>query len=405
MRLPLSDYVSNTRDERKHILFLGDLFTGTEDLLLTYLVKILGEEYHCMYYPLPKGPRNAVEHISHLCMSDCLRPDLIVACGTAATIACFKSESKIKKVLIAPYFSTSTMIANILPPKQFKTRIELPSLGKPEYLTLTRQMQTEYRQMEDEIYRQGIQNAETLFFSADVDSSTYADYVNNFGPANIMPAENSFSPDAPECVAKFIREVISAEQEEAMSSEEEIVNDSLLENSPKDELERMEEIHKTLLSKYQAGELERPTSRIRKLVITKSVTPRRESDNKENIHYNTEDMNAFNIIEYLKKEPFDIDEYLQIFDRAWLLSREKEQALVEKAQQGDEEAMNLLLWSEAPRVTNLANQYKHKGASIQELLNVAMSVLQKALMEYDVHNGDPLIKYAVPQMREALEKI
>ena len=407
MRLPLSDYVSNTRDERKHILFLGDLFTGTEDLLLTSLVKILGEEYHCMYYPLPKGPRDAVRRIACMCMIDTLRPDLIVACGTAATIACFKSESKIKKVLITPYFSTSTMIANMLPPKQLKTRIELPSLGKPEYLTLTRQMQTEYRQMEDEIYRQGIQNAEALFFSADIESSLYADYVNNFGPAHIMLADKSFSPDAPECVAKFIREVISAEQEEAMSSEEEIVNDSLPENRPKDELERMEEIHKTLLSKYQAGELERPTSRIRKLVITKSVTPRRESDNKENIHHNTEEMNAFNVIEYLKKEPFDIDEYLQIFDRAWLLSREKEQALVEKAQQGDEEAMNLLLWSKAPFVTNLAKQYtnKGKGASLQQLLNVAMPVLQKAVLEYDVHNEDPLLKYAVPQIREALEQI
>ena len=402
MRLPLN--IKIDRDERKHILFLGDLFTGTEDLLLTSLVKILGEEYYCMYYPLPKGPRNAVEHISHLCMSDCLRPDLIVACGTAATIACFKSESKIKKVLITPYFSTSTMIANMLPPKQFKTRIELPNLGKPEYLTLTRQMQTEYRQMEDEIYRQGIQNAETLFFSADVDSSTYADYVNNFGPANIMPAENSFSPDAPECVAKFIREVISAEQVEPMSSEEEIVNDSLPENRPKDELERMEEIHKTLLSKYRAGELERPSSKIRKLVITKSVTPRRELDNKEIIHHNTEDMEAFNVIEYLKKEPLDIDEYLLMIGRAELLSREEEQALVEKAQQGDEEAMNLLLWSQAPFVTNLANQYKHKGASLQQLLNVAMPVLQKAVMEYDVHNEDPLLKYAVPKMREALEK-
>ena len=405
MRLPLSDYASNTRDERKHILFLGDLFTGTEDLLLTSLVKILGEEYHCMYYPLPKGPRNAVDHVAHLCMSDCLKPDLIVACGTAATIACFKSESKIKKVLITPYFSTSTMIANMLPPKQFKTRIELPNLGKPEYLTLTRQMQTEYRQMEDEIYRQGIRNAEPLFFSADVDSSTYADYVNNFGPANILPAENSFSPDAPECVAKFIREVISAEQVEPMSSEEEIVNDSLLENRPKDELERLNEIHKTLLMKYQAGELERPTSRIRKLVITKSVTPRRELDNKENIHYNTEDMNAFNIIEYLKKEPFDIDEYLLMIGRAELLSCEEEQALVEKAQHGDEEAMNLLLWSNARFVTSLVRQYQNNGSTIQNLLKVAMCALQNVVMEYDVHNEDPLIKCAVPQMRMALEKM
>ena len=429
MRLPLSDYVSNKRDERKHILFLGDLFTGTQDLLLTSLVKSLREEYYCMYEPLPKGPRNAVEHISHLCMSDCLRPDLIVACGTAATIACFKSAKhnygtdtpidvralsdamharhigKIKKVLITPYFSTSTMIANMLPPKQFKTRIELPNLGKPEYLTLTRQMQTEYRQMEDEIYRQGIRNAETLFFSADVDSSTYADYVNNFGPAHIMPAENSFSPDAPECVAKFIREVISAEQVEPISSEEEIVNDSLPENRPKDELERMEEIHKTLLSKYRAGELERPSSKIRKLVITKSVTRRREQDDKELMHHNTEDMNAFNVIEYLKKEPFDIDEYLLMIGRAELLSCDEEQALVEKAQQGDEEAMNLLLWSNACFVTSLANQYKHKGASIQELLNVAMPVLQNAVIAYDVHSDDSLIKHAIPQIRAALEAI
>lgn len=427
MRFPLN--IKIDRDERKHILFLGDLFTGTQDLLLTSLVKILGEEYYCMYEKLPKGPRNAVDHVAHMCMIDTLRPDLIVACGTAATIACFKSAKhnydidtpidvralsdamhasdigKIKKVLITPYFCTSTMIANMLPPKQFKTRIELSNQGKPEYLTLTRQMQTEYRQMDDEIYRQGIQNAEALFFSADIDSSLYADYVNNFGPAHILPADKSFSHDAPECVAKFIREVISVEQKEPMSSEEEIVNDSLLENRPKDELERMEEIHKTLLSKYRAGELERPSSRKRKLVITKSVTSRRELDNKENIHHNTEDMNAFNVIEYLKKEQFDIDEYLLMIGRAELLSREEEQALVEKAQQGDEEAMNLLLWSKAPFVTNLANQYKHKGASIQELLNVAMPVLQKAVMEYDVHNEDPLIKCAVPQMREALEKI
>ena len=116
-------------------------------------------------------------------------------------------------------------------------------------------------------------------------------------------------------------------------------------------------------------------------------------------------MDTFNVREYLKKDSFDIDEYLMMIGRAELLSREEEQALVEKAQQGDEEAMNLLLWSNARFVISLANQYKHKGASIQQLLNVAMPVLQKAVMEYDVHNEDPLIKCAVPQMREALEKI
>jgi DNA-directed RNA polymerase specialized sigma subunit len=117
-------------------------------------------------------------------------------------------------------------------------------------------------------------------------------------------------------------------------------------------------------------------------------------------------MENFNVSEYLRKEPFNIDEFMLLIGRAELLSRADEQALVEKAQQGDEEAMNLLLWSKAPFVTNLANQYtnKGKGASLQQLLNVVMPVLQKAVMEYDVHNEDPLIKYAVPKMREALEK-
>ena len=224
MRFPLN--IKIDRDERKNILFLGDLFTGTQDLLLTPLVKNLGEEYHCTYYPLPKGPRNAVDHVAHLCMSDCLKPDLIVACGTAATIACFKTAEQshgfnisidsihaqeidsIRKVLISPYFSTSNMIANMLPPKQFKTRIELPNLGNPEYLTLTRQMLTEYRQIEDEIYRQGIENAQALFFSSETDKPAYKDYVEHFGPAAVLSAENSFSPEAPDCAAMFIREIL-----------------------------------------------------------------------------------------------------------------------------------------------------------------------------------------------------
>ena len=116
-------------------------------------------------------------------------------------------------------------------------------------------------------------------------------------------------------------------------------------------------------------------------------------------------MDTFNVREYLKKDSFDIDEYLVMIGRAELLSREEEQALVEKAQQGDEEAMNLLLWSNARFVISLANQYKNKGLSIQELLNVAMPALQNVVMVYDAHSGESLIKYAVSQMREALDKI
>ena len=116
-------------------------------------------------------------------------------------------------------------------------------------------------------------------------------------------------------------------------------------------------------------------------------------------------MKTFNVIEYLKKEPFDIDEFLVMLVRAELLSREEVQALVEKAQQGDEEAMNTLLCANARFVTSLVRQYQKNGSTIQNLLKVAMCALQNVVMEYDVHSEESLIKYAVPQMRDALEKM
>ena len=116
-------------------------------------------------------------------------------------------------------------------------------------------------------------------------------------------------------------------------------------------------------------------------------------------------MDTFNVREYLKKDSFDIDEYLMMIGRAELLSREEEQALVEKAQQGDEEAMNTLLCANARFVTSLVRQYQKNGSTIQNLLTVAMCALQNVVMEYDVHSEESLIKYAVPQMRDALEKM
>ena len=116
-------------------------------------------------------------------------------------------------------------------------------------------------------------------------------------------------------------------------------------------------------------------------------------------------MEKFNVSEYLRKEPFNIDEFLVLIGSEELLSREEEQTLVEKAQQGDEEAVNTLLCANARFVTSLVRQYQNNGSTIQNLLKVAMCALQNVVMEYDVHSEESLIKYAVPQMRDALEKM
>ena len=67
--------------------------------------------------------------------------------------------------------------------------------------------------------------------------------------------------------------------------------------------------------------------------------------------------------------------------------------------------MNQLLWSNARFVTSLVRQYQNKETSIQELLHVGMLALRNAVMEYDVNSEESLIKFAVPQMREVLEKL
>ena len=281
MRIPHNTLGSITRDKRKHILFLNDLFVGSQNVLLTPIVESLKDEFYCMNLRMPKGPHDGVRRIRHLCMSESLKPDLIVAHGTAATIAA--QIIGIEKVLIKPYFCTSNMINNMLSEKQSKVRIELPNLDYPEYLTVSRQMATEYHQLEERVYQRGIHNAHALFFASDTDSPIYKNYIEHFGNAVILPAENDFSPKAVSSIVTFVKEVLSVDQKELMFPEEELIKQSLLENISEDDLERLNKIHKTLVQQRQTDGVEWQNTKIRKLVITKSVTGRREQNDEESI--------------------------------------------------------------------------------------------------------------------------
>ena len=278
MRLPLTDLVTITRDERKHILFLDDLFVDCHNVLLTPIVESLKDEFYCMNMRVPKGPYDAVRRIRHLCMSESLRPDLIVAHGTASTLAA--QIIGIEKVLIKPYFCTSNMISNMLPEKRCKARIELPNLEHPEFLTISRQMATEYQQLEERVYQRGIRNAHALFFASDTESPIYQNYVDHFGSAVFLPAENDFSPKTVNCIVTFIKEILSVEQKEPIFSEEEFIKESLREKISEDDLERITKIF-TIVKQYQTDREERQNTKNRKLVITKSVTERREQDDEK----------------------------------------------------------------------------------------------------------------------------
>ena len=275
MRIPHNTLGSITRDKRKHILFLNDQFVGRQNVLLTPIVENLKDEFYCMNLSMPKRPHDGVRRIRHLCRSENLRPDLIVAYGTAATLAA--QIIGIEKVLIKPYFCTSNMISNMLPEKQSKVRIELPNLDYPEYLTISRQMATEYHQQEERVYQRGIHNAHALFFASDTESPIYKNYVEHFGNAVILPAENDFSPKAVNCIVTFIKEILSVEQKEQIFSEEDFIKESLREKISEDDLERINKIF-TIVKQYHTDREEKQNTKIRKLIITKSVTERREQD-------------------------------------------------------------------------------------------------------------------------------
>ena len=214
MRMPLEYKIE--RDKRKHILFLGDLFAGSEDRLLTSIVEELNTDFYCMYRTLPKGPNNGVDEIRLLSSLDAFRPDFVVAHGTAATIAAQEIAymADIPKVLINPCFDTSNILDSMIPQKERKARIELCNAGKKEFLTITRQMVIEYRLLEGKLHQGSIKNAHTLFFESDIDTPAYKNYLDHFNSALIIPAADESSPEAVSRIATFIRGLLEVEEDD-----------------------------------------------------------------------------------------------------------------------------------------------------------------------------------------------
>jgi hypothetical protein len=210
MRMPLEYKIE--RDKRKHILFLGDLFAGSEDRLLTSIIEEMNTDFYCMYRTQPKGPNNGVDEVRLLSSLDALRPDFIVAHGTAATIAAQITD--IPKLFIKPCFDTSYVLDSMIEKKAWKARIELCNGEKKEFLTVSRQMVIEYRQLEHLLYVNCIHDASTLFFESDIDTDAYNNFLDHFGSAVIIPDIGESSPEAVSRTATFIRGLLAVEEDD-----------------------------------------------------------------------------------------------------------------------------------------------------------------------------------------------
>ena len=110
------------------------------------------------------------------------------------------------------------------------------------------------------------------------------------------------------------------------------------------------------------------------------------------------------ILAYLHREAvnFDIDDFMAMLSFDMLLTHEEELPLIVHAQQGDTEAIERLLVANMRFVVSLARQYVANHIPLQQLIQAGVQGMEQAIMEYKPESEKPLIKSAVPVMRDVI---
>ena len=102
----------------------------------------------------------------------------------------------------------------------------------------------------------------------------------------------------------------------------------------------------------------------------------------------------------------NLDEFLLKIGRIEFLSEEEELELLKavKEKEPDCDELERLCWANMMLVVSLSSQYQNRGLSLEELIGVGAEGLKKAALTYDFDNIPKFIQYAVPVMRQCLEK-
>jgi len=97
-----------------------------------------------------------------------------------------------------------------------------------------------------------------------------------------------------------------------------------------------------------------------------------------------------------------LNAYLRKIKDIPLLTKEEEQALGEKIQQGDEKALNELIRKNLKYVVSVATKYKGCGMSLHDLINEGNIGLIQAARRFDPTKDVRFITYAVWWIRQAI---
>ena len=100
-----------------------------------------------------------------------------------------------------------------------------------------------------------------------------------------------------------------------------------------------------------------------------------------------------------------IDELLAEIGRAPLITSEEEHVLLKavKEKGTDCNEMKRLEAANMRFIVSLANQYQHRGLSLEELIEAATASLRNAAQNYYLDPDIKFITYAVNQMHQSIE--
>ena len=105
-----------------------------------------------------------------------------------------------------------------------------------------------------------------------------------------------------------------------------------------------------------------------------------------------------------KMEKERLDEFLKEIGRMPLLSADEETALCKAVQKKgmDSDEMRQLEKGSMRFIVSIANQYKNRGLTLMELIEVGKEGLRKGAMEYNASHGIVFIAYAVRWVRQSI---
>lgn len=85
-----------------------------------------------------------------------------------------------------------------------------------------------------------------------------------------------------------------------------------------------------------------------------------------------------------------------------LITIEEELALINRAQNGDKDAMAQLVYTNRRFVRALARLYKDQGLSLDDLISAGNKGIELACMKYDPSRGFKFISFAVWFVRQSI---